>query len=198
VASPSCSVLLDRSDVLLTKWLIAFYSPDRVGFEVCYDTGLHSTRKEVICIHRYMSLIPVVFVLMLLGPVHHHKEHHRPGCNTHACDVRIDNAKARRERLRMHSATASYYNDAGGHACSIHATYGFAHLGPGEDAEGWIPPKGGMACGTRIRPCAARCVTATMDDHGPYIYGREFDLNETLKNAIGAGDLGKVRWRYAH
>jgi hypothetical protein len=46
-----------------------------------------------------------------------------------------------------------------------------------------------------VRICAERCVTATMDDHGPYVPGREFDLDSATKEAIGAPDLGDVRYR---
>jgi hypothetical protein len=123
-----------------------------------------------------------------------HRRLHRPGCETRSCDHRIDRWLA--ERLRRHrarffdTATASFYNDAGPTACgNAHYRYGFAHLGPGEGA---YP---GMACGTRVRFCAERCVTGTMQDHGPYVAGREYDLNPALKAAIGASDLGTVRVR---
>lgn len=95
----------------------------------------------------------------------------------------------------MQTALASYYSDAGSTASGSHAGLGFAHLGPGEgeaNGLGYVP---GMAMGTRVRFCAAACVTATMDDHGPYVVGRLFDLNEALKAALGCSDLCMVRWR---
>lgn len=97
----------------------------------------------------------------------------------------------------MRHATASYYDDRGSTACGFHARHGlgFAHLGPGEDAQGWTPALGGLKCGQGVRLCARRCVLAIMDDHGPYVAGREFDLSIRLRERIGAGDLGSVSYR---
>jgi hypothetical protein len=126
-----------------------------------------------------------------LTAVHHHR-----GCRTYVCDRRIDRVwaawqarRAARERRLMATATASWYDDSGGTASGFHAALGFAHLGPGEGA---YP---GMAFRTRVLFCAVRCATGEMDDHGPYIAGREFDLGPALKAAIGASDLGTVRYR---
>lgn len=118
---------------------------------------------------------------------------HVPGCNTSACDGRIRRHLAEWRRLhpppvRWQESKTSWYADAGGTACGTHYDLGFAHLGPGEG------PYAGMACGTRVRFCARRCATGTMQDHGPYIFSREFDLNAGLKAAIGVGDTGTVRW----
>lgn len=82
----------------------------------------------------------------------------------------------------MQTATASWFDDHEGTACGTHYALGFAHLP-------------GMACGTRVEFCAARCAVGTMEDHGPYVAGREFDLNAGLKEAIGASDLGPLRFR---
>jgi hypothetical protein len=90
----------------------------------------------------------------------------------------------------MFSALASWYDDGGSTACGPHEEYGFAHLGPGE---GSYP---GMACGTAVRFCHyGRCVTGVMDDHGPYVAGREFDLDASLKAALGCSDLCQLHWR---
>lgn len=118
---------------------------------------------------------------------------HVPGCNTTACDGRIRRHLERWRRLhppavRWHESKTSDYNDAGETACETHYSLGFAHLGPGEG------PYAGMACGTRVRFCAARCATGTMQDHGPYIFSREFDLNAGLRAAIGAPTDVMVRW----
>jgi rare lipoprotein A (peptidoglycan hydrolase) len=57
-----------------------------------------------------------------------------------------------------------------------------------------------MACGTRLVICAGRCATATVDDRGPYVAGRVFDLSESLASAAGfpfAAGVATVRWHYA-
>jgi len=84
----------------------------------------------------------------------------------------------------MHTALASYYSDHGTGACGVgdvQSGYRFASLI--------------LRCGQRIRICHARCVTAVMSDHGPYVGGRTFDLNVALRDATGCSDLCWVRWR---
>jgi hypothetical protein len=76
---------------------------------------------------------------------------------------------------------ASWYDDSGSTGCGFHASYGIAAL--------TVP------CGTRVELCHDGCVTAVRDDSGPYVAGRMFDLNPTVKNAIGCGDLCTVRYR---
>jgi hypothetical protein len=81
---------------------------------------------------------------------------------------------------------ASYYDLTGTGACGAPAQdgYQFASL---------ILP-----CGARIVICnGSTCVTATMNDRGPYVAGRTFDLNVALKNALGCGGLCDVTWRPA-
>jgi rare lipoprotein A len=51
-----------------------------------------------------------------------------------------------------------------------------------------------LACGTKVRLCVKRCVTAPVIDRGPYVAGRTFDLTAPVKNAIGAGPLATVRF----
>ena len=91
----------------------------------------------------------------------------------------------------MSYATASWYNDAGQTASGWHSYYGVADCG-----------SGGGPCygfGTRIEFCYHGCVTATVDDHGPYIAGRAFDLNQNTAAAIGFDGVGvgTVDWRIA-
>lgn len=77
-----------------------------------------------------------------------------------------------------HTALASWYpDDYGPTASGIRYHYGFASLIFGSQ---W---------GKRIRFCHNGCVVGRLDDHGPYIAGRTFDLNPALKAAIGCGDL---------
>jgi hypothetical protein len=86
----------------------------------------------------------------------------------------------------MSVATASWYDDSGTTASGRHYTYGFAALIFGSE---W---------GTRVLFCARACVVGTLDDHGPYVSGRTFDLNEALHDATGCSDLCTVRWRVVH
>lgn len=98
----------------------------------------------------------------------------------------------------MNYSEVSWYNDAGTTASGWHATYGVADCGTDGVCYGF---------GTRIEFCypvvygesgretATRCVVATVDDHGPYVHGRDFDLNQNTAAAIGFGGLGTVAWR---
>ena len=85
----------------------------------------------------------------------------------------------------MHPAIASWYDQSGPGACNL----------PGGAQTGYRFASLILRCGTRIRICARRCVTAVMADHGPYVAGRTFDLNVNLRSAIGCGGLCDVRWR---
>lgn len=80
-------------------------------------------------------------------------------------------------------ALASWYDDAGATASGAHYTYGFAALIFGSD---W---------GHRVRFChLGRCVVGRLDDHGPYVGGRTFDLNSALRAALRCPDLCWVKW----
>lgn len=52
-----------------------------------------------------------------------------------------------------------------------------------------------LACGSHVRMCSSRCVTATVADRGPYVGGRDFDLMPGLRDALGCGGVCSVRWR---
>ena len=74
---------------------------------------------------------------------------------------------------------ASWYYDGGTTGCGFHAYYGVANK--------WLP------CGTRVRfAYAGRTVTAVVDDRGPYVGGREWDLNQNTAAALGFGGVGVV------
>ncbi len=113
------------------------------------------------------------------------------GCNSAHCDYQVRKrtreraavaARARaREIARLPSAGASWFYDAGGTACGTHYAVGVAHRT--------------LACGTRVMLCALRCAVAVVEDRGPYVAGRDWDLNPGAKAAIGFGDVGLVRWR---
>lgn len=89
---------------------------------------------------------------------------------------------ARSESQMLGPVTASWYQDGGQTACGFHATYGFASLT--------------LPCGARIRmrgPSGV-VVTATMQDRGPYVTGRTYDLSPVLKAALGCGDICSVTY----
>jgi rare lipoprotein A len=73
----------------------------------------------------------------------------------------------------------SWYVDAGTTACGFHATYGIANRT--------------LPCGTRVRlRRGGRTVIATVDDRGPYVGGREYDLNQTTAGALGFAGVGTI------
>jgi rare lipoprotein A len=73
----------------------------------------------------------------------------------------------------------SWYDDAGSTACGFHAGDGVASRT--------------LPCGTKIHlRNGQRSVTATVDDRGPYVYSREFDLNQNTAAALGFDGVGTV------
>jgi hypothetical protein len=76
-------------------------------------------------------------------------------------------------------AGASWYNDAGHTACGFHAQYGVANRT--------------LPCGTKVAfRYNGRSVTATVDDRGPYVGGRDWDLDQSTATALGFGGVGTV------
>lgn len=74
---------------------------------------------------------------------------------------------------------ASWYNDGGMTACGFHAGLGVANRT--------------LPCGTRVTfMYGGRKVTATVDDRGPYVGGRNWDLNQSTAAALGFGGVGTV------
>jgi rare lipoprotein A (peptidoglycan hydrolase) len=50
-----------------------------------------------------------------------------------------------------------------------------------------------LPCGTLVTlRYGARSVRVPVVDRGPYVAGREFDLTEATKQALGFGDTGEV------
>jgi hypothetical protein len=73
----------------------------------------------------------------------------------------------------------SWYNDGGSTGCGFHAYYGVANKS--------------LPCGTKVTFAnGGRTVTATVDDRGPYVSGREYDLNQNTAAALGFGGVGTV------
>ena len=76
-------------------------------------------------------------------------------------------------------AEASWYNDGGQTACGFHAYLGVANRT--------------LPCGTTVSfRYNGRSVTATVDDRGPYVGGRDWDLNQNTAAALGFGGVGTV------
>jgi hypothetical protein len=76
-------------------------------------------------------------------------------------------------------SVASWYYDAGATACGFHAGYGVANK--------YLP------CGTPVTfHYGGHTVTATVDDRGPFVAGREWDLNQTTAGALHFGGVGTV------
>jgi hypothetical protein len=74
---------------------------------------------------------------------------------------------------------ASWFTDGGATACGFHAYYGVANKS--------------LPCGTKVTfRYGARSVTATVEDRGPYVGGREWDLNQNTASALGFGGIGTV------
>jgi rare lipoprotein A len=74
---------------------------------------------------------------------------------------------------------ASWYNDAGDTACGFHAGLGVANRT--------------LPCGTRVAfHYGGRTVTAVVDDRGPYVGGRDWDLNQNTAAALGFAGVGAL------
>jgi peptidoglycan lytic transglycosylase len=79
----------------------------------------------------------------------------------------------------MHESVASWYDDAGNTACGFHATYGVANKT--------------LPCGTKVTfMYGGRSVVATVDDRGPFVPGRDYDLNQNTAAALGMGGVETV------
>jgi len=76
-------------------------------------------------------------------------------------------------------SVASWYSDGGATACGFHAGYGVANRT--------------LPCGTKVTfRYGGHTVTATVDDRGPFVGGREWDLNQNTASALGFGGVGTV------
>ncbi len=81
--------------------------------------------------------------------------------------------------VTYHPTVVSWYDDAGDTACGFHAHYGVANLS--------------LPCGAKVSfRSGGRTVTATVDDRGPYVGGREYDLNQNTAAALGFAGVGTV------
>jgi len=105
---------------------------------------------------------------------HHHLRHHRR---------RHHRAKRRPVPvIQMTPVVASWYYDEGNTACGFHAEYGVANKT--------------LPCGTKVMlRYGTRKVLATVDDRGPFIYGRSYDLDQRTASALGMWGVATV---YSH
>ncbi len=77
------------------------------------------------------------------------------------------------------ASVASWYDDGGSTACGFHAGLGVANRT--------------LPCGSKVRfRHAGHTVTATVDDRGPYVGGRDWDLNQNTAAALGFDGVGTV------
>jgi rare lipoprotein A (peptidoglycan hydrolase) len=87
-------------------------------------------------------------------------------------------------RVVYHLAEASWYGGGGTLACG--GTLTSWTLGVANKT---------LPCGTWITlRYRGRQLRVRVIDRGPYVAGREFDLTEATKRALGFGDLGEVWW----
>jgi rare lipoprotein A (peptidoglycan hydrolase) len=79
----------------------------------------------------------------------------------------------------MVERVASWYYDAGQTACGFHATYGIASRT--------------LPCGSHVTlSYGGRTVIATVDDRGPFVAGRDYDLNQNTAAALGMYGVATV------
>jgi rare lipoprotein A len=84
----------------------------------------------------------------------------------------------------FHLAGASWYGGGGTLACG--GTLTSSTLGVANKT---------LPCGTWVTlRYRGRKVRVRVIDRGPYVAGREFDLTEATKRALGFGDIGEVWW----
>jgi hypothetical protein len=89
-------------------------------------------------------------------------------------------ASTRNGQLTVYrQSVASWYNDGGSTACGFHATYGVANRD--------------LPCGTKVTfRYGGNTVTATVDDRGPFVGGRDWDLNQNTAGALGFNGVDTV------
>lgn len=112
-------------------------------------------------------------------------------CQAHGQPARLAAIRWRMRYLRAQAwdlthpwqtALASWYEDQGATASGWHATDGVANLT--------------LPFGTRVQfRYAGRSVVAVVDDRGPYVGGRTWDLSQTTAAALGFDGVATVRYR---
>lgn len=81
-------------------------------------------------------------------------------------------------------ATASYYGP--GFAGNLTAS------GEVFDPSAMTAAHKTLPFGTQVEVCYSGCTTVTINDRGPYIAGREYDLSAGAAQAVGLGGVGTI------
>jgi rare lipoprotein A (peptidoglycan hydrolase) len=97
-----------------------------------------------------------------------------------ATTVQRAQSGATKRHARFHRGVASwYYDDGGSTACGFRAGYGVANRT--------------LPCGTRVTfKRGGHRITAVVDDRGPYVAGRSWDLDERSARALGVSGIATV------
>lgn len=86
------------------------------------------------------------------------------------------------------NSTSSWYNDRSGRTASgMRATYGVAHKT--------------LPFGTRIHitnPRNGRSVTAVVTDRGPFVKGRNLDVNQNVARSLGFNGVAHLNYSIVH
>jgi rare lipoprotein A len=83
------------------------------------------------------------------------------------------------EMTVYNQSVASWYEDGGSTACGFHAGLGVANRS--------------LPCGTKVKfRYGGRTVNAVVDDRGPFVGGRDWDLNQNTAAALGFQGVGTV------
>jgi rare lipoprotein A (peptidoglycan hydrolase) len=105
---------------------------------------------------------------------------HEHGSRQQTVRQRAHRSPRYESHVSPHSELASWYYDEGATACGFHAGYGVANRT--------------LPCGTKVTiRYGYRRVVATVDDRGPYVGGRSFDLDQRTAMALGFAGVGTVR-----
>ncbi len=104
----------------------------------------------------------------------HHKRH-----PTHKRRHHRHKRAAPKAAIKLLPAVASWYYDEGSTACGFHAEYGVANKT--------------LPCGSKVTlTYGGHTVVAVVDDRGPFVYGRTFDLDQRTAGALGMWGVATV------
>lgn len=117
--------------------------------------------------------------LRLLGYIERCQRHPANQARVRTFDRHMDVLHRYRVAPPMTTVVASWYYDEGSTACGFHATYGVANKT--------------LPCGYHVMMAHdGNTVNATVDDRGPFVPGRDYDLDQATKAALACPDLCDV------